>query len=170
MAGDAGDPLITIKQQLVAVLAPLMPALSDAALELVPVTYFWPGTDHKRAEHVWMNGGRSVVDIPTYKAGRKRRNYETTFEIIVEAQRVGVQLDESNATTLQLEVDQAVEAITRVIDEYLADNPLIGLDAEDLPRVVDKVQLVNIDRAGGPFDTGAMSRNILTVRYGARAL
>lgn len=170
MAGAAGDPLILIKQQLVTVLGPLMPALSDAPLEQVPVNYAWPGTDRKRTEHVWMNGGTSIVSIPSQKTGRKRRNYATTFEIIVEAQRAGQQLDEVDGSTLlQVEVDEAVAAITLVIDEYLADNPTLGLEP-DPPRTADVVQLVNIDRAAGQLDVGVISRNILTVRYGARAL
>lgn len=170
MAGAAGDPLIVIKQRLVTVLGPLMPALSTDAAKKVPVNYAWPGTDRKAAEHVWMNGGRSIVGIVSQKTGRKRRNYDTTFEIIVEAQRPGEQLaDDDSETLLQVTVDQAVAAITLVIDEYLADNPTLGLEANP-PRTADVVQLVNIDRQAGPMDVGVISRNILTVRYGARAL
>lgn len=160
----AGDPIVTVRQQLVAALRPLMPTITDGTRQ-VPVSYSWPGSAQER-EHVWTDDGDSPMSVPTMKSGRQRREVTTTFEVIVEVLMVGRAIDADGDTSLQIAADTQRERIVTLISEWIADNPLIGFDT----RVIDWALLSRVQRAGGPTDNGVGSRAVLEVTYQARLL
>ncbi len=160
----AGDPIVLVRQQLVTALSALMPPITGATA-LVPVNYSYPGQAQER-EHLWFSGGLSPVSIASMKAGRKRREVTTSFELIVEVAMVGRGLDAQGANLLQVTADQRREQLVTIVSEYLADNPLIGFT----DRTIDWCELTQIDRSEGPTENGVGSRAVLTLTYHARLL
>lgn len=160
----AGDPIVTVRQQLVAALRPLMPTITDGTRQ-VPVSYSWPGSAQER-EHVWMTGGSSPVEIPTMKAGRKRREVTTSFDVVIDVQMVGRAVDGSGVPVLQPAADQRREELVTVVADWVADNPLLGFAT----RVIDWCEVARIERAEGPTDNGVGSQAVLTLTYHARLL
>lgn len=164
----AYDQLWRVKTSMATALAEVMPNDADTGRP-VPVHYAWPGHDHQKVTHVWFAGGRKVSEPGAQRAGRKRRNQTTTFDIVIECHLTGKTLDANGENVLQVRADEIVEEIAGVIDEWVADNPLLGqTTSSDVPvdwSTFDLFTLVN-----GPESTGCASRGICTISYHLRPL
>jgi hypothetical protein len=160
--------LSRVKRSMVEALAAIMPN-NEATGQAIPVHYAWPGSQRQAPVHVWFVGGRTVSSPSTMRAGRKRRDQTTTFDIVVECNMKGPTLDEFGVNVLQEQADQVVEEIVGLIDEWIADNPQLGqTTSTDVP--IDYATFDSSQLAHGPLDNGCASIALCTVSYRLRPL
>jgi hypothetical protein len=164
----AYDQARRVKQTMVEALAAVMPTDPETG-ESVPVDYAWPGTNHQQVCHVWFVGARTESTYGGMRAGRKRRDQVTTFDIVIERKLLGQIVDGDGVNVLQAQADELVEDVAGVIDEWIADNVTLGqTTASDVP--VDYGSVVSFVLTHGPIDVGVMSVGVLTVQYRLRPL
>lgn len=164
----AYDQLSRVKRSMAEALAEAMPN-NESTGHPIPVHYAWPGSAKQAPTHVWFVGGRTVSGPSTQKSGRKRRDQTTTFDIVVECNMKGPTLDEFGVNVLQEKADQVVEEIVGLIDEWIADNPLLGqTTSSDVP--VDSSRFEGWSLIHGPLDNGCASIGLCTVSYRLRPL
>lgn len=141
---------------LVATRAALVDALAlRANLAAVQVAYAWPG-DTMARECVFTQGGDVDSPIAALRGGRKTRNLDATFDVVVRVEGPGVD---------QATVDARAAALAAEVDDYLADNPTA------LAGTVTGLVDLTLDRAtvrGGLGDGTRIAEVVLVVRARAR--
>lgn len=146
----------TAAATLVATRVALVDALTDRAnLAGVQVVYAWPGEATAR-ECVFTQGGDIDSPVAALRGGRKTRNLDATFELVVRVEGPGAD---------QETVDTRAAALAAEVDDYLADNP--AALAATVPGLVD----LTVDRAtarGGIGDGTRVAEVVLVVRVHAR--
>lgn len=164
----AYDQISRVKRSMVAALAEIMPG-SEATGFPVPVHYAWPGAEHQRPLHVWFANARTVSQPSTQRAGRKRRDQTVTFDIIVECRLKGATRDKNGVNVLQEQADAQVEEIVGLIDEWVADNPLLGqTTSDDVP--IDWATFDGWTLTHGPESDGCGAIGVVTISYHIRPL
>ena len=154
--------LTTLKRGLVVELAQILP--SDTVVE-----YAWPGSKYQKPVHVWTANGSTVSQPSTMRAGRKRRDQRVTFDVIIECYETAKTVDAQGVNVLQEVADEKVETIAGLIDEWIADNPLLGqTTTSSLP--VDYATFDGFTLTHGPTDTGCAARAVCTISVRLRPL
>jgi hypothetical protein len=164
----AYNHLSRVKGSMATALAKIMPT-NPATGTAIPVDYAWPGTQRQHPTHVWFAGGRTLSGPSTLKAGRKRRDQTVSFDIIVESRIKGPTVDSNGVNVLQQQVDEIVEEIVGLIDEWVADNPLLGqTTSSDVP--IDWATFDSWTLTHGPEDNGCAALAVVTISYKLRPL
>lgn len=158
---------IRLKLYLVDAWNQIMPTDTSTGMS-VPVDYAWPGV-HQKATHVWMPNQRTASQPGAMKAGRKRRDQTSSFDVVIEASLKGRTLDPSGRNVLQQEADQIVSDVAGLIDEWVADNPTLGQTATGMIPV-DYATFDSFNSEGGPTTDGVRTVGICQITYRLRPL
>jgi hypothetical protein len=162
----AYNELSVVKRAVVGALAPLMPTDPETG-DRAPIEYAWPGEQLTRPLHVFTANGRTTSTPSTMGAGRKRRDQSVSFDVIIECRRTGETVDGEGRNVLQEQADELVETVAGIIDQWVADNPTLGLtEAGDVP--VDYATFDSFTLEHGPLATGVGARGICQITYRIR--
>ncbi len=160
------NQLSVVKRAVVEALEQLMPTDPETG-EPVPCEYAWPGSQHQRPLHAWTANGRTTSQPASMGAGRKRRDQTVSFDVIIECLLAGETVDGEGRNQLQQVADERVEEIAGIIDQWVADNPSLGLtEAADVP--VDFASFDAFTLEHGPLATGVASRGVCQITYRIR--
>jgi len=158
--------LTTVKLAVAAALEPLMPTDPDTG-QAIPLDYAWPGPELKRSTHAWLANGRTVSTPGSLSAGRKRRDQQVSFDVIIECVLVGETVDTEGRNILQQVADARVEEVAGIVDQYVADNPLLGQSqAGDVP--IDYATFDSFTLSSGPLADGVGSTGVCQITYRIR--
>lgn len=136
--------------------AALKTAMDTGALSGL-VYYAWPGPLADKPEIVWIDGVRDwTQEIPNLKAGRKQRQEEYTFEVLLSVHNAAV--DSTGAQT----VFERALTLRAVIEGALAADVQINSTA------LQWVSLTDCEADLFPFDKGWLCQMKLSVECHAR--
>ena len=121
----------------------------------VQVAYAWPG-DTAQREVIFTDGGDGLIEIAALRAGRKTRNEDATFKVVVRVEVPGGDQSTADARALTL---------GKELEDYLADSPtaLNGAVAGVIDTVVESYEL-----RGGLGDQSRIAELTYTVRIRTR--
>lgn len=162
------NPVVTVKRQWAAALAPLMPNKSkldpDGTVRKVPVFYSYPGDDFPM-EAVWFHGAETVVDIAGMRATQRRRKITVQFDVIVQVVLEQPNDEDPDAPSPQAVADARAFAIAAVIDDHISTDEHMASAA-----LVDVAELLSQRLAYGAHDRGSWARVEMRVSFDARIL
>lgn len=141
------SPVVEVRAALMAALA------ARAELAGVQVSYAHPG-QAVRAESIWSQNGTGDLEYAAYRAGRKTRNEETTFEVVVSVLGPG---DD------QLTTDRRALELGESLEDYIADDPGAFAATGAYTATVTGMRLT-----GGLTEAGRVAEVTYTVSYRAR--
>lgn len=130
-------------------------ALRDGLAD-VQVAYAWPG-DATARESLWTQNGTLSSPIAAMRGGRKTRNLDGTFEVVVRVEGPGAD---------QATVDARAADLAAEVDNYLADNPT-ALTAT-VPGLVDLTVGEPTTKREGIGDGSRIAEVFIVVRVRAR--
>jgi len=162
----AYSQVVAVKRALITAWSALLPNIPETD-EPVGCDYAHPG-DATRLEHIWLHNVHHDIEPRTIKAGRKLRTYLTSIDVHIQVRRLGPELDETFATTLQAEVDERAYELFGILDEWVADNPRLGFNPGDTTLVIDHATFTVSDETTGSFDHGCGARILARLTYQAR--
>lgn len=166
MSVSTHSTVVVVKAQLVVKMAA---ALANASTDgtQVQVEYAWPGPATE-PESVFLGRHPALEDIrtdathedPTIKAGRRSR--QESYDIPITVWVFGPNLTPADAQKCEL---RAFELLG-LIEDMLADDPLIGLTAQQIQHVLP----VSVASTLRPFEAGWACDLVFTVAVSARLM
>lgn len=159
---SSSSTLPQVKAQLVTLLTAAL-ATSGASGGQIPVQYAW--TPDAEDEMVFLGRrdedgptwtSRLTHDIATIKAGRKHRDETYTVEVTVWTYRHDVAPSDAN------EVDERAFELVEEVENVLANDPRLGLDAIQWAKVAE------INAVGRAFSGGWVVEAVIAIEVRAR--
>lgn len=126
-----------------------------AGLAGVQVSYAWPG-DATARETLFTDNASGDIDIASLRGGRKMRNEESTFSVVIRVEGPGAD---------QATVDTRALTLGKEVEDLLADSPT-ALNAA-VPGVIDAV-VDSYRLAGGIGDQSRVAELTYTIRIRTR--
>lgn len=162
------NPVVTVKRQWAAALAPLMPNKSktdpDGTVRKVPVFYSYPGDDFPM-EAVWFHGADTAESVHAMRATQRRRKLTVEFQVIVQVVLEQPNDEDPDATSPQSVADARAYAIAAVIDDHISTDEHMASAA-----LVDVAEVLGSRLVYGAHDRGSWSRVEMRVAFDARIL
>lgn len=116
------------------------------------ITYGWRA-DTRERNQIFTQRSRGETPPASLKAGKKFRNEQARFSLVIHVHKVGAS---------QEEADEDAIAFGLVVEDYFAENSSPGVDGLNWWRV----ESYELD--GGPTDRASVSQLIYTILYDAR--
>lgn len=162
----SGNPTYEVMANYAAWLRPLMPLqpqpVAGQSAQLTPVFYGEPSDRFAGSAVVWFGNVTDNYETHSLRAGVRRRQVTSLFEIVVSCVLIG-KTDEVTSP-LQQEADQFVHDIERIIDLDIATHP----SALQQPAVVDHAWLMGGTTERGVTDQGVGCRRTLRLQFETR--